>query len=245
MKNAFELLGILALLLSWEIFSLLASKPILVPSVGSIFQAVFDIFAHKTSYIHIFFTVLRVFITLTIDLSLALLLALLAGINPKIEKIFFASESFLRSLPTAVVILLALIYFRSNFTPIFVASLLVFPLIYRNIVDAIKNINSYFIEMSNDFRVSLFTRIRYVYLPHCFFALKSSFTTALGLAIKVIVMSELLSQPNYGIGTSLQTAKTQLDTASLFAWGIITVLLAVILQKISTLKTKAYKGLTQ
>lgn len=229
-KYGFQLLGLFIILISWEIFAYLVAKPILVPQLKDIFLSIINIFSSEKSFKYIFYTLFRVFITMIFSLSFGLILGVFSGLNTKIEKTFFVAENILRTLPTAVVILLALIWFRSNLTPIFVGSLILLPLFYRDTADAVKNIPIIFTEMSDDFKVSFFIRLKYLYLPYCIFTLRTSLVTAMGLAVKVVVMSELLSQPKNGIGVAFQIAKTQLDTATIFAWGIITVLIAVILQ---------------
>ncbi len=54
----------------------------------------------------------------------------------------------------------------------------------------------------------------------------SAFSIALGLTWKVIIAAEVLSQPPFGIGTQLQEARVELETARVFAWTAVAVILA-------------------
>lgn len=220
-ERVFQLVGFFLFLFSWEILSVIIANPILFPSLHDIFFSLISILSTGESYTCIGFTILRIAITIILDLAFALVLGLLAGMYREIEHILLPLENVLRSLPSVAVILIMLIWFKSNITPILVGSLAVFPLLYRSIVDAVKHIEPKFIELSNDFKVPTKTKIRFLYLPHIMIALKTALVSSFGLGVKVVVTSELLSQPKYGIGAALQIAKIQLNTADIFAWAVI------------------------
>lgn len=232
-NNAWRLIGLGILLTVWQLAAVILNTPLLLPPLQNIADSFIAMLKTQQSYIQIGTTIMRVLVTIIFSTILALLFGLPAGTHERFENIFFASENFLRAVPTAAVIVLALIWFKSGVTPIFVASLIIFPLIYRSITDAIKHIDSRFLELSNDFSVVPIQRIRFLYLPHALFALRTSLVSAVGLAMKVVVMAELLSQPQHGIGVELQLAKVQLNTAGIFAWAILTVVLAILLQAFS------------
>lgn len=233
----------LVLLTCWEVLSRVLAKPILVPSLLEIISAGIQIFSTGESYLFILFTLGRILLTLVLDLSLALAFGFLAGLNSKIENALLPLENFLRASPTVAFILLALIWFRSNLAPVFVASLIVFPILYRSIVDAIKNISSDFIELADDFKLSFEKRLFFLYLPYVLQALKTSFVTGVGLAVKVVITSEVLCQPKNGIGVAFQLAKIQLYSAGIFAWTLISLMLNFLLQVL--FKSLGEKGLNK
>jgi NitT/TauT family transport system permease protein len=51
-------------------------------------------------------------------------------------------------------------------------------------------------------------------------------SSALGLSWRVVVASEVLSQPLLGIGTGMQEAKLRLETARVFAWTLAALVLS-------------------
>jgi NitT/TauT family transport system permease protein len=59
--------------------------------------------------------------------------------------------------------------------------------------------------------------------------------SALSLCWKVVVAAEVLVQPLRALGTGMQRAKAQLETAELFAWTLGTVLAAAAAQELVTL----------
>ena len=54
----------------------------------------------------------------------------------------------------------------------------------------------------------------------------------MGIGWKVSVASEVLSIPRYSIGLNLLSAKTTLETAELFAWTIVVVILSFMFEKV-------------
>ncbi len=239
--NIYTISGAVLCLTCWEVFAQILNKPLIAPTLLEILLSIVNILTRKKSYIFIGTTLLRVFITLLIDFIIAFLLGLMAGLNKKIEDLLLTFENILRSLPTVAILLISLIWFKSNITPIFVASLIVLPILYRSITDGVKNIDKNLMEMSEDFNVSFFRKLFLLYIPSIKPFLLNALTLSIGFAIKVIVTAEVLSQPKNGIGSALYLAKVQLDTAELFAWAVISIVIAIVLQKLSRYKTKKEK----
>lgn len=229
--KTYKIGGVFFCLILWELFAQILKAPLIVPPLKEIVTAFVLIIKTQETYVFILSSLIRVFITLAVDSLIAFAFGIISGLNKNIEDFLSAPESILKSSPTIAVLLLALIWFKSNMTPIFVASLIVLPILYRNIVDGVKNIDKNLIEMSYDFNVHFGKRLKSLYLPCIRPFLKNGYVLSTGFAVKVVIMAEVLSQPKYGIGSAFQTAKVQLETASIFAWTGIAVLLAALLQR--------------
>lgn len=230
-QNKFKIGGAFFCLILWETFAQGLKAPLIIPPIKEILSALFVIIKTPETYIFILSSLIRILITLAIDSFIAFLLGIASGLNKNVEAFLSAPENILKSSPTISVLLLALIWFKSNMTPIFVTSLIVLPLLYRNIVDGVKNIDKGLIEMSYDFNIPFGKRLKSLYLPCIRPFLKNGYILSTGFTVKVVIMAEVLSQPKYGIGSAFQTAKIQIETASIFAWTGIAVLLAAFLQK--------------
>jgi NitT/TauT family transport system permease protein len=64
--------------------------------------------------------------------------------------------------------------------------------------------------------------------PYFLAACKST----LGLAWKAGISAEILCTPKRAIGTELYLAKTYLETADLFAWTLVIILLSIAIEKL-------------
>ncbi len=75
-------------------------------------------------------------------------------------------------------------------------------------------------------RVAHYHLVKDIYLPSIKPYLLAALSTAAGLNVKVVIAAEVLSQPAVSIGESFQIARANLDTAAVFAWAIIAILIA-------------------
>lgn len=59
----------------------------------------------------------------------------------------------------------------------------------------------------------------------------SGASSALGIGWRAIITGEVLSQPEFGIGTMMQTAQTFLNIDAIIAWTLIAVLISFVFEK--------------
>lgn len=62
-------------------------------------------------------------------------------------------------------------------------------------------------------------------------SISSIATSTFSLVLKVVIAGEVYGQPVYSIGTAIQGAKINFNTAGIFAWIIIVALLCYISDK--------------
>ncbi|GAB1481316.1 hypothetical protein MASR2M78_01310 [Treponema sp.] len=124
------------------------------------------------------------------------------------------------------VILIALLWFGQDRTPIFTAFLMIFPVMASNTTEGVLSVDSGLSEMAFSYRLSKRARLRHLYIPTLAPYLFAGARSSLSLAWKVVVAAEVLSQPRFSLGSGMQAAKAQLETTELFAWTVATVILA-------------------
>lgn len=230
-KTVYRLCGLAAGLGIWQITAVLIAQPFIVPKLEAIASATVAILADENFLSTVAATLLRIAATIGIDTLIAFLLGIAAGISYRIEAALSPFETAMRAVPTMGILLLSLIWFNSEITPIFVASLIVLPLLYRGVVNGVKNIDGRLIQMSAGFRVPFLRRLKELYIPSIRPFTLTAYSAALGLLVKVIVTAEVLSQPRKGIGTEFQIARAQLDTAAIFGWAIIVIIFAGLIEQ--------------
>ena len=86
--------------------------------------------------------------------------------------------------------------------------------------------------MAEVFRLPLGTQFFYIYRPALKPFLLSAFQLSLGMCWKSGVAAEVIGTPSHSIGGALYLAKIYLDTADLFAWTAVIVVLSVFFEKI-------------
>ncbi|AFG38435.1 ATP-binding cassette domain-containing protein [Spirochaeta africana] len=134
----------------------------------------------------------------------------------------------IRAIPVIAIILIALVWLPLSRVGVLVGLLVAYPLIHQGVLDGLRSIDPALLEMSRIFRVSLPRAIALIYLPGSLPLVLSTLTAAVGMSWKAVIAAEVLSQPARAIGTALQTAKLYIDTPQVFAWTVIAVSLAAL-----------------
>jgi NitT/TauT family transport system permease protein len=119
-----------------------------------------------------------------------------------------------------------------------------YPVIWTNLVTAIKGVDKKLLEMSKVYKVKKSVVFKKVYIPSVLPYFAAACITCLGLGWKVSVAAEVLSHPRNAIGSNLHSAKAYLDSTELFAWTFVVILLSFIFEIVFSkmIKTPGYGG---
>lgn len=144
----------------------------------------------------------------------------------------------IKATPVASFILLVMVWAQSSNFSTVVSYVMVLPMIYTNLYQGIKNVSPQLLEVGRVFGLSHWEAIKKIYIPSIIPYLVSSCTVGLGFAWKSGVAAEVIGLPNNTIGTHLHDAKVILETADLFAWTLVIVLLSVLMENLIMLCIK-------
>lgn len=165
----------------------------------------------------------------------ALLAAFLLGVLSVrfgvVEEFLSPLLQFIKAVPVASFVVLLLIWSGSAWLSVWVAFLMVLPVIYQNVVSGIKHADKELLEMARVFEMPFVNRIRFVYLPALLPFLTSGCRAALGLSWKAGIAAEVIGTPDYSIGERIYMSKIYLNTAGLFAWTLVVICLSFLFEK--------------
>ncbi|VDN48449.1 ABC transporter permease [Petrocella atlantisensis] len=230
-------IGLLWLAL-WHLTYKVVDRALYVPSVMSVIKALLGLVVDIRFWQIIAASIYRVLAGLFLSLIFGVFMGVACGLNGWLYDFINPIVKAIKATPVISFIIIALIWFKSTNVPIFIGFLMCFPIIWTNVVAGIRNIDIKLIEMAKVYQLKRAVIIRKIYLPH----IKPLFTTgvimALGLGWKVSVAAEVLSHPQYAIGSNLHSAKAYLDTPLLFAWTIVVIVLSFMFESFFTLWTK-------
>ena len=178
------------------------------------------------------FTFSRISLGFLLALALAGILAALSAAVPFIETLLRPYVAAIQSVPVASFIILALVWLESRRLPLFIAALMAFPVVYRNVLEGIRSTSRELLEMARVFRVPFSRRLRGVDLPQVLPYFRAAADTALGLSWKAGTAAEVIGLCSGTIGERLYTAKVYFQTADLFAWTAVIVLLSVLFENL-------------
>ncbi|MBS3807018.1 MAG: ABC transporter permease [Bacteroidales bacterium] len=232
MKNSFSgnriftVISVLFLLGLWKVGSWAIDSELILPSPEETTLAVINLFREKEFLRIISATILRGLIGFGISFILALVLGVAAGMNQAFNAFLRPILVTIRSTPVISLILLALIWFDVGQVPVFIALLTMFPFICTNITEGIQNVDQKLIVMAKVYRIETSSIIRDIYLPATTPFIFSGVSSAMGFGWRAIIIGEVLSQPQYGIGTFMQNAQTYLLVDRVIAWTVVAVVLS-------------------
>ena len=225
-----SIVSILVLILIWKIISLIYNSDIILPSPEFTLLTTGKLIISKGFVKIISITILRGLIGFGISFILGIIIGILAGVNQSFYAFLSPILVAVRSVPIVSIILLALIWFKSDFVPVFIALLTMFPFICTNIIDGMRNVDKELIQMSEFYKIPQLTIIKDVYIPAITPFIFSGASSAMGFGWRAIIIGEVLSQPQFGIGTFMHSAQTYLLVNELIAWTIIAVVISYIFE---------------
>lgn len=139
--------------------------------------------------------------------------------------------SLIKSVPVASFVILALIWVGSGNLSVFIAFLVVFPIIYINTMAGFTSTDPKLLEMARTFHMQGGKKLFYIYRPALMPYLISGCRVALGMGWKSGVAAEVIGVPNHSIGEKLYMAKIYLSTADLFAWTLVIIVVSALFEK--------------
>lgn len=221
-------LGALALLGVWAAAARLIGSEIVLPSPLRVAQSVAALFPTSKFLLALQATFLRGIASFGLSMATGIAVGLACGLSTTLAYALAPALTVTRATPVLAVILLALIWFPSGIVPVFAAVLMAFPVVVADVRQGVRSADPKLLEMARLFRLRRRDRMRSIYAPAVAPHLVSASHSALGLCWKVVVAGEVLSQPARALGTGLNRARIELETAEVLAWTFAGILLCAL-----------------
>lgn len=221
-----KILIILLWLVIWQVLSLVVHNPILLVGPVETIRALVHLVVTKTFWSSLAFSFFRIVLGFLAGSAAGIVLAWIADRRQLLADILSPFVRMLKSVPVASFIILALIWFGAAGISFFISMIVVFPVLYLNTLEGLKSIDPKLTEMADVFHIPAISRLKYIELPGVYPFLISAFELALGMSWKSGVAAELIGQYKLSIGNQLYMDKIMLDTAGIFAWTVVIVLVS-------------------
>ena len=231
-KSKIKIWTILFWLLVWQAISMILNQEILLVSPFTVVLRLMELLKTLDFYQSIFRSLLNISFGFIIAMVVGILMAVFTAKHNWFKQLLAPLIFTVKSIPVASFIILVLIWVRSAQLSIVISFLMVFPIFYENVRKGIEMCDQQLLEMADVFKLSSFTRIRYIYTSSILPYFQSACSLALGLAWKSGIAAEVIGLPKFSIGEHLQQAKVYFDTADLFAWTLVIILLSTVLEKL-------------
>lgn len=231
-QNRIRLWAVVLWLMVWELASLYIGQEILLVSPVSVLRRLCGLALLPDFWASIAFSFFRIIGGFMLAAFCGTLLAGLASAFGFFRDLLAPAMAAIKATPVASFIILVLIWVPSRNLSVIISFLMVLPVIYTNVLNGIRSTDPKLLEMARVFRVPLMRRIRYIYLSQLLPFLRTGFSLSLGLCWKAGVAAEVIGIPKGSVGEKLYEAKVYLETADLFSWTLVIVLISVIFEKL-------------
>ncbi len=236
MKSIFKkdvlisLLSVIFMLLLWVASYFIVSNDYILPSPFTVIKNAFLLFFKTDFYGNLSSTLLRALVATTISIIIGVFLGVLANIYDKVNAFLLPITAFMRSLPTLALILIILVAFPRNITPIIICIITLIPNAYSFTLNSLSSVDINLKEMLKVYNVPVKKQITVVYIKGIFPSLIKEFFTSLSFALKLVVSAEILANVYGSIGGTLQQASLLSNVETLFSITLTISILGVLFE---------------
>ena len=231
-ENLRKVIIILAWVLVWHIMARAVDNSILLVTPLQAFRELLSMLGDLKFYQTLGLSLLRIGSGFLAGFATAVALAALSSRRPLFEEALSPVMTLLKAIPVASFVVLLLIWWGSSFLAVAICFVVVLPNIYINTLEGLKNTDRQLLEMAQVFHMPAKNRFFYIYRPAIAPFLYSGMRISLGMCWKSGVAAEVIGTPDRSIGEGLYLSKIYLNTAGVFAWTAIIILLSVLFEKL-------------
>ncbi len=223
---------LLSWILIWQLVSLLVNNPVYFASPVETVRELFSQGATPVFWKSVGGSLLRILGGFFIASLAAFILAFLTYFIPFTEDIISPVTAFLKSVPVAAVVVILLIWWGASHLVLCISFMVVLPNIYENVRTGLKKTDPKLLEMAKVFGISIPARFFWIYRASYRPYLLSAVSVSLGMAFKSGIAAEIIGLPAGSIGDRLYRDKIYLNTAGVFAWIIVILIVSFITEKL-------------
>lgn len=216
----------------WQIACLLVAKELLLPAPAVVFRRFGALIVSAAFWQATLMTFLRIFGGFFLGVAGGLFLAVVTKLSKTADTLFNPLIKAVRATPIVSFIILTLVWLSKDTVPVFIVFLMVVPIVWDNVRTGIDSRDQRLIEMAFVFKLKprlVFTKI---YVPTVTPYFLTACTTSLGLAWKSGIAAEVISRPEFAMGSKLSDAKVYLETPDVFVWSIVVIVLSLAIENL-------------
>jgi NitT/TauT family transport system permease protein len=239
-KRIEKVAAIIAALFLWQLIAMFVGNQLLLVTPMVVINTLLELLFTSSFWSAVAFSFFRIVFGFLMALFLGIVLATVAGRFHLTEIMLQPYISVVKATPVASFIILCLIWLNAQNLSVFIAFLMVLPIVYTNVLQGIKSTDEKLLEMATVFEVSWWRRLHYIYIPHLKPFLLSACSVSIGLSWKAGIAAEVIGIPEGSIGEMLYEAKVYLSSGDLFAWTVVIVVISIMFEKIFIRSLKAF-----
>lgn len=211
----------------WLIAEAAVNNRFLIAPVAPSLREFFALFAKAFFWKALSHTLLRTLAAFALSFVIALACACLAVSFAPFSHFMRPIAALLRSLPTMAVLLLIKVRFLPQTSPVVVAMLVLFPMIYSQLYEGISGVDGELLQMAKVYRLTRPQKLRYIYLPHILPSAVENTGVSLSFALKLIISAEVMASTYTAVGGMMSEASDYINLPRLAALTLVAVLFGI------------------
>ncbi|MEM1483967.1 ABC transporter permease subunit [Oscillospiraceae bacterium PP1C4] len=229
----FVKIGVIALwLLLWQATYLAVGEDLLLASPFAVFFRILQLIILPSFWSIIGGSLGRIVTGFLLGLLLGTVLAFVTACSRLLYAFFALPMSIVKATPVASFVILALVWISGANLSVFIAFLMVLPLVWSNVHEGICSTDPKLLEMAAVFHLPRVSVLKNITIPAMLPYFLSAVRVGLGFSWKAGVAGEVIAIPAAAIGTQLYNAKIYLETTDLFAWTAVIIILSILLERL-------------
>lgn len=216
----------------WQVLAMAIGEKIIIVSPIEVLEEILRSLGDKVFWINIGYSTLKVvggFISGTV---ISVLFAILANRYNLVRILLEPLFQSIKTVPVVSFIIILLFFIKNFYLPIIISTLIVLPITYFNVLNALLIIDKKFLTIAHLYNFSYAKKLKYIFIPAVRKSLLGTFKSTAGLAWKSALAAEVIAIPKYGMGKEILQGKLYLETEKVFAYTFVAIILSLLMEKI-------------
>ena len=231
----------------WQAAAQLVSSKLLLPGPADALLALGGQAKTGKFYMNIGWTAARCIMAMVLSFAAGIPAVVISYRSRTARSLLSLPVGFFKAVPVMAIIIYVILLAQSEWVAVIVCFFMCFPIVYTNILEGLDAMPSEYREVGNIYGLSSAEIVRYIYVPGLLPQIKAAISLTAGLSWKAVVAAEVLSVPKYSLGYEMINAKYYLETADLFAYIFVIVVLSMAFEKLINMglrriEWKGYEG---
>lgn len=219
-------------LVVWQLAAFFVHNRILIAGPAETLQALVREAVTVSFWKTVVISVSRVTIGFLAALFAGCLLAVFSFKSSMVQKLLAPVMQFAKAVPVASFVVILLIWRGADSLSVAISFLVTLPIVYVSFLEGLTHVDKNLMEMAQVYHLRFPVRALYIVRPALAPFLEGALQTALGMSFKAGVAAEVIGTPRWAIGSALYESKIYLDTAGVFAWTAVVVVLSFLLERL-------------
>ena len=217
----------------WAAAAFAVRSELILPGPVSTVRALSGLVVTGQFWLDVIWTILRVILGMTASIAAGFACAVPAAKNKAMRDFLRLPVSFFKSIPVMAIIIYVILIVKADWVAVIVCFFMCFPIAYTNMLNGLMNMSRQYDELGSMLGLTDKQKWSLISKPELQPQIRASVNLIAGMSWKVVVAAEVLAIPEYSIGYQMLNSKYYLNTADLFAYILVLIVLSLAVEKLS------------